>query len=86
MKPLDHADDDALDALVTALVRVVASADVDPLMKPFAAILAAARVSVLAADSDERIRHKLAASFVVVVRALTPELVVDLRPGPPQAH
>jgi hypothetical protein len=81
------AADNDLDRLASQLVALVAAAPGDPLMKPFAAILAAAKVSAIAADGKDAMRLKVAAAFVTVLRGLAPEFVLDIQDDPaPFAH
>lgn len=70
-----------LDALTRRLLNVIARADVDPLLKPFAALSAAGQVCAIAADSSASMRLKVAAALVSILRGIAREWVVDTSPS-----
>ena len=68
------------------LVRVVAESDIDPLAKPFAALSAAGTVAAIAAEGDEHMRARITHALLDLLRAISPEVVVELPAPVSQGH
>jgi hypothetical protein len=76
-----HVPEHQIDDLRDAILALVGKSDIDPMLKPFAALLAAAHVAQFASETSEPMRMKLAHAFVLVLRGLAPELVITLPRG-----